>query len=77
MDDKTKRAIITAYQTGRSSIQTIARVHKVEVSQVLDLIGEGSSTTVTIPGDLISAVEAGPGADMNYGKDVPVPFTSD
>lgn len=77
MDDKTKKDVKHAYIHGRNSIQDIARIYKVSVPEVLDQIGEGKSKTVQVPGDLIDEAEAGPNAQMNYGKDVPVTFTVD
>ena len=75
MDNPTRKRVITAYQTGRSSIQDIARVHKVDVSEVLDAVGEGNLSTVNMPGDLISESEAGPNAKMNYGKTESIKFS--
>lgn len=77
MDTKTKTEILNAYQRGRNSIQDIARIFKVSVPEVLDLIGEGQSKSVSVPGDLISEAEAGPDATMNFGKEVKVPFSVD
>lgn len=74
MDEKTKEAIIGHYQKGQGSIQDIARVYGVSVDEVLRLIGAPELASVHISGDLIDANEAGP-AEMNYGKDVSVPFT--
>lgn len=68
MDTKTRKQVVTAYQTGRSSIQDIARVHKVDVGEVLEAVGEGNLASVQMPGDLIGEAEAGPNAKMNYGK---------
>ena len=69
--------ILRAYQQGRSSIQTIARVFGVDVGEVLDIIGEGSLNTVTFVGDQISEQEAGSDtgrAPTNHGLEKKVPF---
>lgn len=77
MDDKTRVDIIHSYQTGSSSIQDIARINRVSVDQVLELIGEKDAINVGLPGDLIDSSEAGPNAEMNYGHQVKVPFSLD
>ncbi len=77
MDEALKKRIIEAYQLGKVSIQDIARICHVSVADVLDAIGEGSMNKVYIGGDLIDASEAGPGAVMNHGQEVQIPFTTD
>jgi hypothetical protein len=77
MDDKTRAEIIHWYQVGTRSIQDIARIYRVEVGEVLEIIGERELSSVDISGDLIDAEEAGPNAEMNYGQQVKVPFTTD
>lgn len=77
MDDETKQTIVRAYQTGRNSIQDLARIYRVDVHQVLNAIGEGNLSSVRMEGDLIDAGEAGPNTEMNYGRDVIVPITVD
>jgi hypothetical protein len=77
MDDKTRAEIIHWYQVGTRSIQDIARIYRVEVAEVLEIIGERELSSVDISGDLIDATEAGPNAEMNYGQQVKVPFTTD
>lgn len=69
--------ILRAYQQGRSSIQTIARVFGVEVGEVLEIIGEGSLNTVTFVGDQIDEQEAGSDlgrAPTNHGLEKKVSF---
>lgn len=66
--------IVYWYQRGKGSIQDLARIFNVEVSYILDLIGEGHSSSVSVQGDLIDAGDAGPGVSMNYGKDIKIPF---
>lgn len=77
IDDKTIEEIVKAYQTGRTSIQDIARVYRVSVDQVLGYIGEGHLASVHLGGDLIDAQEAGPGATLNYGQEYKIPFSVD
>lgn len=77
LDEKTKSEIKHVYNTSRNSIQDIARIYRVSVDQVLEIIGESRLGTVTTQGDIIDASEAGPGAVLNYGKEFKVPFTVD
>lgn len=76
MDDKLKTEIVKVYQTSRNSIQDIARIYRVDVHEVMEAIGEKKATNVQMEGDLISTEEAGPNAQMNYGKQVKVPITT-
>lgn len=72
--------ILRAYQTGRSSIQTIARAFNVDVAEVLEIIGEGNLASVTFGGDMIDEDEAGREsgrAPMNYGQLRKIPFSAD
>lgn len=77
MDKATREKILEHYQRGQGSIQDIARVYRVSVDEVLDIVGEGHLGSVFTQGDLIDASEAGPNAAMNYGRDFKVPFTVD
>lgn len=77
MDKKTRQEILKAYQTSRNSIQDIARIYKVTVPEVLDLIGEGKSKSVTAIGDQIAPDEIGEGASFNSGKKFNIPYTTD
>lgn len=77
MDKKTEETIIKSYQSSKDSIQDIARIYNVPVSLVLNITGNGDLSTVQTSGDLISEQDAGPGAQMNYGKAFAVPFTVD
>lgn len=72
MNAKEKAEIIKAYQTSKNSIQDIARIYRVDVKEVLELIGESNLSTVTLPGDMIDATEIGPGASVYRGKDIDV-----
>lgn len=75
--ESVEEQIKRAYQTGQSSIQTIARVYNVPVSTVLVLIGEGESASIEYPGDFIDSSEAGQDATMNYGSKVKIPYSVD
>jgi hypothetical protein len=77
MDDELKKEVRAAYQLGKVSIQDIARIKRLTVDEVLEIIGEGELKSVQTGGDLIDPSEAGPGASMNYGRDFKVPFTTD
>lgn len=77
MDDELQKKILGHYQRGEGSIQDIARVYRVTVQEVLEVIGEGSMGKITMGGDLIDASEAGPTAQMNYGQEIHVPFNVD
>lgn len=76
MDDYKER-IYEHYIKGQGSIQDIARIYRVSVEEVLDIVGEGEMKSVDTTGDLIDAQEAGPGAEMSYGKTFNVPFSTD
>lgn len=64
------------YEHGQGSIQDIARVYRLEVSEVLEMIGEGEMNSVEFGGDLITEKEAGPGATMNRGEQYDVPYST-
>ncbi len=76
-DQDLREKIYGHYQKGQGSLQDIARVYNVSVDDVLEVIGAPELSYVDVPGDLISQSEAGPGAEMNYGKQEKVPFTVD
>lgn len=74
MTEETAKTIKDHYIAGRGSIQDLARIYQVSVDEVLELIGEGSMSTVFTQGDMIDQAEAGPNTEMNYGKNFRVPF---
>jgi hypothetical protein len=76
LKDEEKTEIKNFYQTGKGSIQDLARIYRVSVDEVLEVIGEKHLSSVRISGDMIDPTEAGPGAQLNYGSDVVVPFTT-
>lgn len=67
--------ITQAYQKGANSLQDLARIFGVSMDHVLNLTGNSHLATVQTGGDLIDAVEAGKGAELNYGSEIDVPFT--
>ena len=77
MDDTTRNKIIEHYQKGQGSIQDIARVYRVSVDEVLDIIGVKDIGTVTYTPDLIDPSEVGPGASFNYGSTEKINYTTD
>lgn len=77
VDEATRKKIYGHYQRAEGSLQDLARIYRVSVDEVLEIVGHSELGTVTIPGDLIDQSEAGPGAQMNYGRQERVPFTVD
>lgn len=75
MDEKTKKAIIKAYQTSSNSLQDIARIYKVDVNDVLLATGNNNLATVTFAGDLIDQQEAGRGVELARGQEYDVPIS--
>lgn len=78
LDKETTDKIKDHYLKGQGSIQDIARVYRVEVGQVLHIIGQDEMLNVESGGDMIDSTEAGPGAQMNYsGQQFNVPYSVD
>lgn len=69
-----KKRILEHYQKGQGSIQDLARIYRLSVDEVLEIVGERHLSTVSTQGDLIDVNEAGPNAQMNYGREFKVPF---
>lgn len=76
LDEESKKKIREHYIRGQGSIQDIARVYRVEVDEVLNIIGLNDLSSVDAQGDLIDASEAGPGAEINHGKTFQVPYST-
>lgn len=74
-EDKLKAQLRHAYQTGSKSIQDLARIYRLDVDYVLNVVGEGDLATVHMPGDMIDPTEAGNNAQMNYGETFRVPYS--
>ncbi len=75
MDDKLKKEIYDTYQNGAWSPLQLSYKFNVEVSEVLDAIGEGQMNEVTLVGDQIDAEDVGPGATINRGTKQRVKYT--
>jgi hypothetical protein len=75
LDDKIKKDVMNAYQTGSSSIQDIARVFRVDVDDVLNLTGNGHLATVHTSGDLVDRQEVGPNVPLSQGQEYQTPIT--
>ena len=74
--ETTQKEILDLYQTGKGSIQDYARIYRLSVDEVLEIVGERHLSSVHIGGDLVDPTELGPNGQMNYGEDVAVPFTT-
>lgn len=77
MDDKTRKKIVDHYQRGQGSIQDIARVYRLSVSEVLEILEKKNLENVYFIGDTIDQGEAGPGANMNFGQVENINFSTD
>jgi hypothetical protein len=65
------------YEHGRGSIQDIARIHRLTVDEVLKIIGQDELTIVETTGDMVDQGEAGPGVQLEHGKQHYVNYTTD
>lgn len=65
------------YEHGKGSIQDIARVHRISVDEVLQIIGQGELSTVETTGDMIDQSELGPGATLEHGRQHYVNYSTD
>lgn len=77
MDEQLKKKIIDHYQKGEGSIQDIARVYRVSMDEVLDVLDLNDIKTVTTRGDLIDQEEAGMDVQLVPQKTFKVPYTTD
>jgi hypothetical protein len=57
MTDEVKKKIVESYNKGEYSIQDLARIHNVEVEDVLIVTGNGDLTTVVSVGDMVDPSE--------------------
>lgn len=62
MDEQLVAKIKNHYQKGEGSIQDLARIYRLEVDEVLDILGLSDMKEVEGMGDLIGTDEAGPEA---------------
>jgi len=76
MDLELKKKINEHYQLGQGSIQDIARVYRLDVSEVLEAIGQSELNHVDAIGDLVDRSEAGSEAVISAGKKHDAVFTT-
>lgn len=77
MEDDLKAKINGHWQRGEGSIQDLARVYKISVDEVLEMIGQTDMTTIVTQGDMIDQTEAGPEVTVNpLGRPIKVPYTT-
>lgn len=76
MDNELKKKINEHYQLGQGSIQDIARVYRLDVSEVLQAIGQDELVEVDGIGDLVDSQEAGPDVQLSAGKKHQATFTT-
>lgn len=76
MDDELKAKIKQHYNLGQGSIQDIARVYRLDVEEVLEVLGQDDLLQVESVGDLVDASEVDPGTILNSSKRHRVHFTT-
>lgn len=73
---KFRADILLTYQTSSSSIQDIARINRLTVVEVLEIIGQTDLISVETVGDQIDQDEAGPEVHVNpRGRTAKPPFS--
>lgn len=77
MDEDLKKKVIEHYNLGQGSIQDIARVYRLDVDEVLEVLGMQDMMTVQTMGDLIGQDEAGLETQLQTGRKYKVPYTTD
>lgn len=78
MDEELQEKIKGHYQRGEGSIQDIARVYRLSVDEVLDVLDMKEMSEIKTQGDLIDQDEAGPEVVVNaIGKIARARFTTD
>lgn len=65
MNEELQGKIKTHYQKGEGSIQDIARVYRLSVEEVLDVLNLNDVLEIETSGDLIDQKEAGPEVTLN------------
>lgn len=76
MDEQTVSKIKAHYQKGEGSIQDLARIYRLEVDEVLDMLGLSDVKEVEGMGDLIGANEAGPEVVIKTSNRYKAKFTT-
>lgn len=77
MDEDLKKKVIEHYNLGQGSIQDIARVYRLDVDEVLEVLGMQDMMTVQTMGDLIGQDEAGLETQLQTGRKYKVPYNTD
>lgn len=79
LTDEEVENIKDLYQRGKGSIQDYARIYRVEVSEVLEVLGMSDMNQVRYTGDLVDADEMGPEKNKikAEGEVVRVPYNTD
>lgn len=77
MDEDLKKKVIEHYNLGQGSIQDIARVYRLDVNEVLEVLGMHDMMTVQTMGDLIGQDEAGLETPLQSGRQYKVPYSVD
>lgn len=68
MDEELRAKINEHYQLGQGSIQDIARVYRLDVADVLEVIGQTELLEVESVGDMVDAKELEPGTPIIHSK---------
>lgn len=76
MSEETKAAVKQHYQLGQGSIQDIARVYRLTVEEVLEVLGLSDVMEVETSGDLIDQTEAGPEVQLKASNKFRAKFTT-
>lgn len=79
VSDELKEQINDDYQKGSASIQTLARIHRLTVDEVLEILGLREETgTLSLVGDQVDEDELGPGdTPINSGEKLRQKFSTD
>lgn len=75
IDDKLKQTVIDLYQKEGTSIQAIARDHRLSVEEVLTIIGQTDVLTIEGAGDMIGSDEVDDGTEIITSKKFKQEFT--
>lgn len=76
MDEQLVGKIKNHYQKGEGSIQDLARIYRLDVGEVLDILGLSDIKEVEGMGDLIGENEAGPEVQIKTSNRYKANFTT-
>lgn len=76
MNDETKAKIKAHYNLGEGSIQDIARVYRLSVEEVLEVLNLSELMEIETSGDLIDQTEAGPEVTLKISNKFRTKFTT-